>query len=110
MNDPLSPHVGIIVLNWNGCADTIDCIESIKKIGYPHYSLIIVDNGSTDGSETIIRKQFPEITVLQTGNNLGFAGGINAGLKHGLEKGMDYLLALNNDTVIDPEAVGELVK
>ena len=110
MIDTSLPHVGIIVLNWNGCADTIACIESIKKISYPSYSLIIIDNGSTDGSEIKIRQQFPEITILQTGKNLGFAGGINAGLKYGLEKGMDYLLALNNDTVIDPEAVGELIR
>lgn len=105
-----SSHVGIIVLNWNNYADTIECVESVKKISYPQYALIIVDNGSTDGSENILRQKFPDLPLIQTGRNIGYAGGINTGVKYVLETGADYILILNNDTIVDPTAVEELAK
>jgi hypothetical protein len=110
MNKTFFPHVSIIVLNWNNYADTIECIESIKKISYPKYTLIIVDNGSTDGSEKIIRQKFPDLPFIQTGKNIGYTGGINAGVNYALETSTDFILILNNDTIIDPMAVEALVK
>lgn len=104
------PKVAIIVLNWNGWKDTVECIESLKKITYPNNKIILVDNGSTDGSEQILRERFPEIKLIQTGENLGFAEGNNIGIRYALNKGADYILLLNNDTVVDRDFVTELVR
>ncbi len=104
------PSVVIVIVNWNSCDDTINCIESLKKVTYPEYEVVIVDNGSTDGSEKVLRGRFPELTLIQTGHNLGFAGGVNAGIKYALKKGADYILLLNNDTVVAPDFLEELVK
>src|SRR5689334_19055261 len=89
-----SPLVHVIVLNWNGLQDTIACLESCRMISYPRFELIVVDNGSTDGSETRLREQFPEVEVLQTGRNLGFTGGNNVGIRRALERGSDYVVLL----------------
>jgi GT2 family glycosyltransferase len=104
-----APKVLILLLNWNGFRDTIECVESCGKLLYPNFRTLIVDNGSTDGSETILRERFANIELIQTGANLGFAGGNNVGIRHALENGADYIWLLNNDTVVDPEALSELV-
>lgn len=105
----MTPKVFIIVLNWNGHQDTIECIHSIRKINYPRYEIVIVDNGSTDGSEKILRRSFPDIKLIQTGENLGFAEGNNVGIRYALENGADYAVILNNDTTVDANFVTELV-
>lgn len=102
--------VYIIVLNWNGWLDTAECIESCQELAYSNFHILIVDNGSMDDSETILRGRFPSIELVQTGKNLGFAGGNNAGMRCALERGADYIWLLNNDTVVDREALNELVK
>ena len=103
------PLVYIIVLNWNGWQDTIECIESCLKLTYPRYRIVIVDNGSADGSVLKLQERFPGIDILQAGKNLGFAGGNNVGIRHALEQGADYVWLLNNDTIVDPTALAELV-
>src|SRR5664279_2479168 len=95
----------IILLNWNGWQDTIACVESCRKLSYPNFRILIVDNGSTDNSEAILRERLPDIELLQTGANLGFAGGNNVGIRHALAQGADYVWLLNNDTVVDAEAL-----
>jgi GT2 family glycosyltransferase len=104
-----SPLVYIIILNWNGWQDTIKCIESCLKLAYPRYRILIVDNDSTDGSMEKLHLRFPDIDILQTGSNLGFAGGNNVGIRHAIEQGADYVWLLNNDTIVDPSALVELV-
>jgi GT2 family glycosyltransferase len=106
----MSPKVFIIVLNWNGYRDTVECVNSIRNVAYSNCEIVIVDNGSTDGSEEILRKSFPDIRIIQTGRNLGFTGGNNAGMRHALRSGADYLILLNNDTIVDRDFAGELVK
>ena len=106
----MGKKVFVIVLNWNGYRDTIECVESLKGVDYPGLETVIIENGSTDGSEEILRKRFPGLTVLQTGGNLGFAGGSNVGLKYALDSGADYVVLLNNDTTVDPSFVKELVR
>lgn len=101
-NKKLPPKVIIIILNWNGKQDSALCLESLKRIVYPNYHVILVDNASTDGSEYFIRASFPWVEVIQTGANLGFAGGNNIGIRRALELGTDYMLLLNNDTEVDP--------
>ena len=104
------PKVAIIILNWNGWKDTIECLESFQRITYPNYQIIIVDNGSTDDSVKRIREKFPRLTLIETGRNLGYAGGNNIGIKHALENGAKYILIVNNDTkVVNPEFVNQMV-
>lgn len=104
------PKISIIVLNWNGKEDTIECLESLKKLDYPNYEIIAVDNGSTDGSPRVLRERFPYITLIENDENLGFAEGSNVAMKHALEKGTGYVFLLNNDTIVDKGLLKELVK
>lgn len=102
--------VYIIVLNWNGRADTEECVRSCQKATYPRFRILIVDNGSSDGSEEFLRGRFGDVEFLQTGANLGFAGGNNRGIEYALARGAEYIWLLNNDTVVAPEALTELVR
>lgn len=103
------PQVSIIILNWNGKNDTVECLNSLKKIDYPNYEITIVDNGSTDGSQKEIRRKFPHVRLIENSENLGFAEGNNIGIKHALEESTDYILLLNNDTVVDKRFLNELI-
>jgi len=103
------PRVTIIVLNWNGLADTLECLESLASLDYPNYEVVVVDNGSTDGAVSVIRERCPGVTIVENGENLGYAGGNNVGLRHAMAQGADYALLLNNDTVVDPAFLGILV-
>ncbi|MGE4345519.1 MAG: glycosyltransferase family 2 protein, partial [Geoalkalibacter sp.] len=72
--------------------------------------VLIVDNGSTDSSESILRERFPDVGVIQSGTNLGFAGGNNIGIRYALKNGADYVWLLNNDTIVMSNALSELVQ
>lgn len=105
----LSPKIYIIILNWNNIKDTTECLESVRKINYSNYKVVIVDNGSTDGSPEKIRMLSPEITLIKNKQNMGYAGGNNIGIKYALENGADHILLLNNDTIVDPEILSSFV-
>ena len=96
------PLVAIIVLNWRKPAETLACLESLAQITYPNIEIIVVDNGSGDDSVPLIRQHFPGTLVLETGANLGYAGGNNVGIRYALEHGADAVLILNNDIVAAP--------
>ena len=102
--------VAIIILNWNAWRDTIACVESCLQLDYPDAHILLVDNGSTDGSENTLRNRFPELEFIQTGSNLGYAGGNNVGIRRALEKPFDFVWLLNNDTVVDPECLAKMVE
>ncbi|MCL5035844.1 MAG: glycosyltransferase family 2 protein [Chloroflexi bacterium] len=104
------PEVFIIIVNWNQPEHTIECLYSLEKINYPRFEIVVADNGSTDGSEEKIREKFPDVHLIQTGANLGFTGGNNAGIKYAMDKGADYVFLLNNDTVVDPDVLTPLVE
>jgi GT2 family glycosyltransferase len=104
-----NPLISIVVLNWNGKEDTIACLESLERQEYPNFEIIVVDNGSADDSVETIRRDFPDVELIETGKNLGFGGGNNRGIKRAMEKGTDYVFLLNNDTVVDPGMLGHLV-
>lgn len=106
------PKVSIIMLNWNGLADTIECLESLKKLTYPNYEVIVVDNGSTGNDAQVLEEKFGDyIHLIKNDKNYGFGGGNNIGMKYALDNShADYLLLLNNDTIVDPEFLTELVK
>jgi hypothetical protein len=144
--------VAIILLNWNGWNDTIECLESVFRMNYPRFTVIVCDNASTDGSMEHIRAwaggrlnascgsselsrlldppipkpvqlaimsrvevgkrdtRDTSLVVIETGANLGFAGANNLGLQHALSQpGMQYFWLLNNDTVVEPDALSALI-
>lgn len=103
------PKVAIILINWNGYALTKACLESLKDLKYPHFQLILVDNGSEDGSGEKLKTEFPEIELLSSPDNIGFTGGNNLGIKWALDHFFDQVLLLNNDTVVEPDFLDPLV-
>lgn len=105
-----APKVSVVVLTWNGRLLTLDCLESLAAITYPGLAVVVVDNASTDGTAAAIRDRFgDEITVVVNDSNLGFSGGNNVGIRRALEDGSDFVLLLNNDTVVDPGLIEGLV-
>jgi GT2 family glycosyltransferase len=147
------PRVYIVLVNWNGCLDTVECLESVFRLRYGNFRVVVCDNGSSDGSvghiaawaegrtaywppntpmgrftdppiakpleyrliEPDDRQEFPQcferLVILPTGENLGFAGGNNVGIQFALRQGdCDFLWLLNNDTVVDPEALDHLIE
>lgn len=152
----MAEKVYILVVNWNGWRDTLDCLESVFRIDYPDYQVVVCDNGSSDGSVAHITdwangsvpcpvshsdracppiasphpKPIPyavydrlaaeaggderaadvPLVIIQTGSNLGFAGGNNVGLRYATARGdFGYVWLLNNDTVVSPDALSYLV-
>lgn len=103
------PNVSIILLNWHGWRDTIACLDSLARLDYQNYHVLVVDNGSTDDSVARIRTAHPDIPVLETGRNLGFSGGCNVGIRRALDDGANYVWLLNNDTMVDPQALSSMV-
>ncbi|MEM1953506.1 glycosyltransferase family 2 protein [Meiothermus cerbereus] len=109
-NNKNESTVFVLVLNWNGWQDTVKCIESLKSLTYPNYEIVVLDNASTNDSVARIREVHPDVTLMETGANLGFSGGNNVGIRYALEKGAKYVWLLNNDTKVDPQALSFLVK
>lgn len=109
MNTKQLPPIAIVVLNWNGRDDTLACLSSVGKIAYPNFRVIVVDNGSADDSVAAIRAAFPDVEIIETGRNLGFAGGNNVGIRRALAQSADYVLLLNNDTEVDPGILSAFV-
>jgi GT2 family glycosyltransferase len=102
--------VVMVIVIWNGKDDTLECLQSLRGDPCPNKEIVVVDNGSTDDSVAAIRSQYPEVTILQTGRNLGFTGGNNTGIQYALSQGgADYVYLLNNDTTVEPNATGELL-
>jgi len=104
------PKVFIIILNWNNLQDTVECLESLKKLDYQNFEIILVDNASTDGSIQVLEKEYPEIILIKNEKNLGFALGNNKGIERALELGCEYIFLLNNDTTIERDCLKDLVK
>jgi len=104
------PPVTCIILNWNGWRDTIDCLEALKQCTYTNLTIVVVDNGSTNDSVARIKTSYPDILLLESGKNLGFAGGNNIGIRHAIAHGAEYVWLLNNDTQPAPDALTALIE
>lgn len=106
----IDPKVFIIILNWNGKDLTIECLNSLKGIEYDNYQVVVVDNGSTDDSTTVIKEKFPHLLLIENGANLGFSAGNNVGIEYAITQGADYIFLLNNDTIVDPQVISALIE
>jgi len=104
------PLVYIIVLTWNGKTDTLECLKSLQDLAYPNAKILVVDNASEDGTAEAVRASFPMVELVCTNSNLRFAGGNNTGIENALRHGADYVLLLNNDTVVDRDFLTRLVQ
>ena len=105
-----APKVGIIILNWNSYEVTQDCLLSLRKVDYPDFEVVVVDNASVGPAADKMAEVFPEIRLIKNSTNLGFTGGNNVGIRDMLTRNLDYLLLLNNDTVVAPNFLSELVQ
>ena len=101
----------VVVVNWNLKLDTINCVESIVGAGKSLEQIIVIDNGSTDGSVSALRARFgSSLTIIECQENLGFARGSNLGIQCALDQGADWVLFLNNDAYIAPTFLSEMEK
>lgn len=99
--------VAILVLNWNGRSLLASCLPLLLEQTYPHYQVVVVDNGSSDESVPFLRQQFPQVRLIQNEENLGFSRGINAGLR---QINSDVVVLLNNDVLVQPTWLAELIR
>jgi hypothetical protein len=106
----VQPRVAVVVLSYNGRDLTLACIESVRAGDWPETEIVVVDNHSEDDSVAAIRREAPEVTLIENNANLGFPGGCNVGIRHALERGCDYLLLLNNDATVAPDCIRRLVE
>jgi GT2 family glycosyltransferase len=104
-----SPRVAVIILNWNNVSDTLACLKSVNKSTYSNYVVLVVDNGSSDGSLEIISTKYPNIKSVKLYSNKGYTGGNNTGIRWAIENGADWILLLNNDTKIAPDCLTQLI-
>lgn len=105
----IAPKVTIIILNWNGLDVTTECLKSLSEVQYDNFNVVVVDNGSTVDPTEFLNKEFPDVSVLRLKENFGFTGGNNVGMEWALKQSADYVLLLNNDTIVDKQFLSELV-
>jgi GT2 family glycosyltransferase len=103
------PQVNVVVVNWNGLEHLQACLPSLEKMTYSNVKVVVVDNGSRDGSPDFVSTRFPAFFLLRNERNLGFTGGNNLGIQFALGEGANYVALLNNDTRVEPDWIDALV-
>lgn len=106
MSEP--PSVAVLVLNWNNYEDSSKCLRSLRKLEYEQMDVLLIDNNSSDQSGSKLKREFPWVKYIQADKNLGFAGGMNVGLRREINN-YDYFLMLNNDTIVNNGLIKELI-
>lgn len=110
----MKPKVVIIILNWRSPEETIACLKSLAKLNYPNFKIILIDNGSRDGSFVKLDKFLDgfskPIQFIKNKENLGYSGGNNQGIKIALKENPDYVLLLNNDTIVPPDFLKKMIE
>jgi GT2 family glycosyltransferase len=104
------PRVRVVVLNWNGRDMTADCLRSLLAMQGVDFRILVIDNGSSDGSEEFFQESFSEVDVIANEYNVGFAAGCNIGMRWALEENAEYVLLVNNDTLLAPGLLHELLR
>lgn len=107
MNPPL---VVTVILNTNRKEDTLAVLASLSRSDYLNNQIIVLDNGSTDGSTDAIRAQFPDVSMMQLERNLGYAGNNNVGIEEALRRNADWVFVLNEDTLLAPDCISQLMR
>lgn len=105
-----APLVYIVILIYNNTEEVGACIESLKKVTYPNYRILLVDNDSPDGGGAELSRRYPEYEFIANAENLGFARGCNVGIRHALAQGADYVLLLNGDMLVEPDFLEPMVE
>jgi hypothetical protein len=103
------PNVTILILNYNNIQDTVETLSSTYLLEYKNFNILLVDNGSDKEVVDKIRTRFPKLDILENGQNLGYAGGNNVGLRCIIERGADYIYLLNNDVLVPPDSLNHLI-
>jgi GT2 family glycosyltransferase len=103
------PHVTIIMVTYKGLNDTLECLESLSRLTYKNWRIILVDQNSNDGTPQAVRTKYPWVCLIENPVNDGFTGGNNLGLRKALEVSTDYLFLLNNDTIVEAGLLEKLV-
>ena len=103
------PLVAMVVPVYNNKQDVREFLESVKKLTYPNYRVIIIDDASTDGTEEMIKQDYKEVILLKGDGNLWWPGGTNKGTEKAIEIEAGYVLWINDDTVVDPDFLTYLV-
>jgi GT2 family glycosyltransferase len=104
------PYVYIVLLNWNGWQDTLECVRSLRRMEYQNWHIVVVDNGSSNDSVERLKEGLPEVSIIETQKNLGFAAGNNVGIRDALANKADYVFVLNNDTTVSPNTISQFVE
>jgi len=105
----MTAHIKILILNWNGKHLLNPCLDSVSAIDYPNYSVIVIDNGSTDNSVKMVKEKFSEVELLELENNNRFAGGYNRCFTQLKNDYSGFVLLLNNDTEVDPNILNSFI-
>lgn len=103
----MKPETSVVILNWNGKEHLKECLDSLLKQSYKNFEILFMDNGSTDDSVSFVKKNYPNVKVIENKSNLGFAEGNNVGMRTAKSK---YIIIMNNDTRSDKNLLKNLVK
>ena len=106
----MTPHIKILILNWNGKHLLKPCLDSVTAIDYPNYSVMVIDNGSTDNSVNMVKENYSEVNLLVLEKNYGFARGYNRCFTRLKDEYSGFILLLNNDTEVDPDILNSFIQ
>lgn len=101
--------VAVVVVTWNGVEDTLHCLTALRRLRTPGVAVVLVDNASRDGTPATVRRYFPEVAVIENATNRGYVEANNQGIAWALAAGAEWVLLLNNDVTLAPDALDEML-
>jgi GT2 family glycosyltransferase len=104
------PNVTVAIVHWLNLGDTVACLRSLAAVNYPRLTVILVNNGSSDFAESVVRQALPYLQVIQAQHNMGFAAANNLAVARALRDGAEFVFLLNNDTVVRPDVIRSLLR
>ena len=106
----MAPKVVVATLTWNQKADVLECLSTLVKLDYPNYEIVVIDNGSVDGTSEAVQEKYPGVRIVRNSENLGCAEGVNGEIRAALQANADYLFIIANDATVEPPTLSELVR